>query len=67
MNSPGKNTRVGSHSRLQGIFPTQGLNPGLLHCRQILLLTIKSLIFIIQWQILGYMYHQKDEHLVYGF
>ena len=27
---------VGSHSLLQGIFPTQGLNSGLLHCRQIL-------------------------------
>ena len=35
-NSPGKDTRVGSHSLLQGIFPTQGLNPGLLHCGQIL-------------------------------
>ena len=35
-NSPGKNTGVGSHFLLQGIFPTQGLNPGLLHCRQIL-------------------------------
>ena len=35
-NSPGKNARVGCHSLLQGIFPTQGLNPGLLHCRQIL-------------------------------
>ena len=34
--SPGKNTRVGSHSHLQGIFPIQGWNPGLLHCRQIL-------------------------------
>ena len=34
--SPGKNTGVGSHSLLQGIFPTQGSNPGLLHCRQIL-------------------------------
>ena len=34
--SPGKNTGVGSHTLLQGIFPTQGLNPGLLHCRQIL-------------------------------
>ena len=32
----GKNTRVGSHFLLQGIFPTQGLNPGLLHCRLIL-------------------------------
>ena len=27
---------VGSHSLLRGIFPTQGWNPGLLHCRQIL-------------------------------
>ena len=34
--SPGKNTRVGCHFLLQGIFPTQALNPGLLHCRQIL-------------------------------
>ena len=33
---PGKNTRVNSHSLLQGIFPTQELNPSLLHCRQIL-------------------------------
>ena len=35
-NSPGQNTRVGSLSIVQGIFPTQGSNPGLLHCRQIL-------------------------------
>ena len=28
-NSPGNNTEVGSHSLLQGIFPTQGLNLGL--------------------------------------
>ena len=35
-NSPGKNTGEGSHSLLQGIFLTQGLNPGLLNCRQIL-------------------------------
>ena len=33
---PGKNTGVGSHSLLQGILPTQGSNPGLLHCKQIL-------------------------------
>ena len=32
----GKNTGVGSHSLLQGIFLTQGWNVGLLHCRQIL-------------------------------
>ena len=35
-NSPGKNTGVDCHSLLQGIFLTQGANPGLLHCRQIL-------------------------------
>ena len=35
-NSPGKNTGVGGHSLLQGIFPTQRLNLGLLHCGQIL-------------------------------
>ena len=34
--SPGKNTGMGCHALLQGIFPTQGLNPGLPHCRQIL-------------------------------
>ena len=34
--SPGKNTGVGCHFLLQGIFPTQGLNLGLLHCKQIL-------------------------------
>ena len=33
---PGKNPGVGCHSLLQGIFPTQRLNLGLLHCRQIL-------------------------------
>ena len=36
MNSPGQDTRVGRPSLLWGIFPTQGLNPGLLHCRWIL-------------------------------
>ena len=35
-NSPGQNTGVGSLSLLQGIFPTQGLNPGLPNCGQIL-------------------------------
>ena len=35
-NSPGQNTGVGSLSLLQGIFPNQGLNPDLLHCRWIL-------------------------------
>ena len=35
-NSPGQNTGLGSLFLLQGIFPTQGLNPDLLHCSWIL-------------------------------
>ena len=35
-NSPGQNTGVCSFSLLQGIFPAQGSNPGLLYCRGIL-------------------------------
>ena len=34
--SPGKNTGAGCHALLQGIFPTQGSNPDLPHCRRIL-------------------------------
>ena len=34
--SPGKNTGVGCHFLLQGIFLTQESNPGLLHCRQMI-------------------------------
>ena len=35
-NSPGQNSGVGSIPLSRGIFPTQGLNPGLLHCRWVL-------------------------------
>ena len=35
-NSPGQNTGVSSLSFLQWIFPSQGSNPGLPHCRRIL-------------------------------
>ena len=38
-NSPGQNTVVGNHFLLQGIFPTQGMNPGLPHCQADSLLT----------------------------
>ena len=34
--SPGKSIGVGWNALLQGVFPTQGLNPGLPHCRRIL-------------------------------
>ena len=36
LDSPGKSTGVGCHALPQGVFPTQGSNRGLLHCRQIL-------------------------------
>ena len=49
-NSPGQNTGVGSLSLLQGIFPTQESNPGLLHCRQILYqLSHKGSPRILEW------------------
>ena len=36
LDSPGRNTGVGCHALLQGIFPTQRSNPGLPRCRQII-------------------------------
>ena len=49
-NSPGQNTGVGNLSFLQGIFPTQGLNSGLPHCRQILhQLSHKGTPRILEW------------------
>ena len=47
----GKNTGVGCHALLQGIFPSQGLSPGLLHCRQILYrLSPQGSLRILEWQ-----------------
>ena len=49
-NSPGQNTGVGSLSLLQGIFPTQGSNPGLPHCRCIHgNLSHKGSLRILEW------------------
>ena len=49
-NSPGQNTGVGSCSLLQGIFTTQGSNPGLLHCRWIpYQLSHKGSTRILEW------------------
>ena len=48
--SLGQNTGVGSLSFLQRIFPTQGLNPGLPHCRRILYqLSHKGSPRILEW------------------
>ena len=49
-NSPGQNTRVGSLPLLQGIFPTQGSNSSLLHCRQgVYQLSHKGSSRILEW------------------
>ena len=49
-NSPGQNTGVGSLSLPQGISPTQGSNPGLPYCRQILYqLNHKGSPRILEW------------------
>ena len=48
--SPGKDTGAGSHTFLQGIFPTQGSNTGLLHCKQILYhLRHQGTSWILEW------------------
>jgi len=48
--SPSKNIRGGCYALLQGIFPTQGLSPGLLHSRQILyLLSHQRSPRILEW------------------
>ena len=69
--SPGKKTWVGWHFLLQGIFPTQGSNPGLLYCRWILchlshqgsLYTTEEEIQIRReiW-ILGWIHHGRPAH-----
>ena len=49
-NSPGQSTGVGSLSLFQGVFPTQGSNPGLPHCRWILYqLSHKGSPRILEW------------------
>ena len=48
--SPGKNSGVGCHALLQGTFPAQGSNPGLLHCGLILyLLSHQGSSKILRW------------------
>ena len=55
--SPGKNTGVGCHAFLQGIFPTQGSNPGLPHC---VCISIYLCIYI-------YIHPLVDEHFYFQF
>ena len=50
-NSPSKNTGVGCHALLQGIFPTQGLNPGLLHWASLVAQSVKNLPAVRETQV----------------
>ena len=61
--SPGKSTRVGCHFLLQGIFLTQGLNPGLLHCRQTLYhLSHQGSSWYILWHLIFFSPHYVKIH-----
>ena len=61
-NSSGQNTEVGSLSLLQGIFPTEGSNPGLPHCRLILYqLSHKGSARILEW--LDYPFSSRSSRL----
>ena len=53
--SPGKYSEVGCHALLQGIFPTQGSNTGLLHCRWVLYVLSYHIISQLQRKALLYM------------
>ena len=60
-NSPSWNTRVGSRSLLQGIFPTQGSNPSLLHSRGILYhLSHQRRPRILEW--VAYLFFRRSSH-----
>ena len=67
-NSPGQNTGVGSLSLLQGIFPTLGSNPCLLHCRQILYqLSHKGSPRILEWVAYPSLADLSDPGIKLGF
>ena len=59
-NSPGQNTEVGSHSLLQGIFLTQGLNPGLLHCRILSQMSHQGSPRILEWVAYSFFLTQES-------
>src|SRR5574337_625449 len=64
-NSPDQNTGVGSLSLLQGIFPTQGLNPDLPHCRRILYqLSHKGSLRILEWVAYPFSHLALSEDLI---
>ena len=63
-NSPGKNTGVGCPALLQGIFPTQGSIPDILHCR--LTTQLPHKIWIYDFKI-SFPFSKLPFHFDYGF
>ena len=62
VDSPGKNTGVSCHALLQGIFPTQGSNPGFPHCRKILhCLSHQGSPRILEW--VDYPFSRGSSHM----
>ena len=64
--SPGKNTGEGCHSLLWGIFLTQGSNPGVQHCRQILYHLSHHEVNIIQLPILQHLRRHNKEKVTWA-
>ena len=74
--SPGKKTGVSCHALLQGIFPTQGLNPGLPYCRLILyhlshqgspFYSIHACLFPQSWYLLNFFFslHNRLHYVLF--
>ena len=59
--SLGQNTGVGCHALLQGIFPTQGLNPHLTHCKQI----GSSYILTFAWNWTSFLHFSLNGGVIY--
>ena len=69
MDSPGKNTGVGCHSPLQGIFLTQGLNPHLLrllHCGKLITLYGASQVALVVKNLPAKAGDMRDMGLITG-
>ena len=61
MDSPGQNTGVGCHALLQGIFPTQGLNPHLTHCKPI----VSPYILTSAWNWTSFLHFWLNGGIIY--
>ena len=61
---PGKNTGVGCHFLLQGIFTTQGSNPGLLHCRETVWATREADLLVTRYHQFLCFYYGSESFII---